>query len=866
MSWRDGSADGRPARRDTRSPARRDTRSPPRRNPYVPRDRSGPDRDFRPSSTENPRRPSQRTDQNRRDKDERMTQDRTWKDRDPDRSMRNDGERNRRPETRMTGDRERNQRPDTTPPNNRERNRRPDTTPPNNRERDQKRETTSSNDREKDEKSKTTPSQKPDVPEKPQIPTPTPSNGPEKQKKTEPAPKIPDPPQSLVQGVVPEHIRRSVYVLKDYLPIKEREPIIGLEYVMEYRVQIREARVEIKYFCELCEMDSAVVPMLDHLCGYKHRKNYVAKEYPFVLRALFSSKEDRALFMRRMAVEIEEEDGVKMYKNDPIVRMVPMMNVKSTEAKKSKRKTRWDPEGERQKKMKQVLKILDSFVIGDEDEAATVTRLLQKVTSVVKFHTDKIKEQSLFPVKVARAQNVATTFVKNAIRARLAEQNIFPLLELGNISLHTLGRPFHPDDLKPMRTLNATLAQRLQGPPLIKAKPNPQMPLPQANTDVEIDETDEDIEFFKQLVALLELLPEDPTTTTTTTSSKMDSEILLLQSFLRDNANLENAPANQLMQAVPLTQNLASMGNVTPFQQLNIAAATNPAAVAQFTPNVLMPMAPVVQNPTLVENAQADQNLLLQMVELLQGKNPIVNTSLLENQNLQKRECIETVNRSAVMVEPTAHRPPFMDTLVTTSRGNEGFGFERPMAGKFENTNKRQYDDSDKSAGYRSNEPKRNLFADMSSNTGVRKRKWDVPFFIPKKGENRAEQAPFTRVSLPPPNIQRLENERLQGIGYERDLRPDYRSHEARPNFGGLGSRPLDDPAWAGRERDMPFGKRAKLDSGFATTRNADWGGRYPEERGSIDTGAPNLSADLLKMIRGKDLYTVSAILSGYTK
>lgn len=54
--------------------------------------------------------------------------------------------------------------------------------------------------------------------------------------------------------------------------------------------------------------------------------------------------------MRRMAVEIEEEDGIKMYKSDPVVRMVPMMNVKSTEAKKSKRKTRWDTEGERQKK------------------------------------------------------------------------------------------------------------------------------------------------------------------------------------------------------------------------------------------------------------------------------------------------------------------------------------------------------------------------------------------------------------------------------------------------------------------------------------------------------------------------------------
>lgn len=261
---------------------------------------------------ENPRRPFQRADQNRRDQDDRRTRDRTWKDRDPDRSMRNDRERNRRPDTAVIGDRERNRRPDTMLSNDRERNR--------------KRETTSSNDREKDRKAETMPSRKPGVPEKPQIPEPAPSNDQEKQKKPEPAPsnvpKKPDPPQNLVQGVVPEHIRRSVYLLKDYLPIKEREPIIGLEYILEYRVQIREARVEIKYFCELCEMDSGVVPMLDHLCGFKHRKMFVAKEYPFVLKALFSCKEDRALFMRRMAVEIEEEDGIKMYKSDPVVRMV----------------------------------------------------------------------------------------------------------------------------------------------------------------------------------------------------------------------------------------------------------------------------------------------------------------------------------------------------------------------------------------------------------------------------------------------------------------------------------------------------------------------------------------------------------------
>lgn len=151
--------------------------------------------------------------------------------------------------------------------------------------------------------------------DKEKTPDPTTKNVPDIEKKPDPAP-------VGVPGMVPDHIRRSLTVLQDYINTKEREPLIGLEYILEYHVQVRFDKMDIKYYCEICEMDSSVIPMVDHVCGFKHRKLYVAKEYPYVLKALFKVKEDKAVFMRRIAMEIEQEEGIKMYKTDYLIRMV----------------------------------------------------------------------------------------------------------------------------------------------------------------------------------------------------------------------------------------------------------------------------------------------------------------------------------------------------------------------------------------------------------------------------------------------------------------------------------------------------------------------------------------------------------------
>lgn len=124
-------------------------------------------------------------------------------------------------------------------------------------------------------------------------------------------------------ATIPEHIRQSVFVLKDYIHRTDREPVIGLEYVMEYKLQVRPGtNIETKYFCEICEMDSDLVTMMEHLNCHRHRKLYLMKAFPYVLKAPSNNLEDRAQYIRRMAMEIERVEGTKMYKSDSTIRTV----------------------------------------------------------------------------------------------------------------------------------------------------------------------------------------------------------------------------------------------------------------------------------------------------------------------------------------------------------------------------------------------------------------------------------------------------------------------------------------------------------------------------------------------------------------
>ncbi|KAM5170726.1 uncharacterized protein ACMZJ9_003604 [Mantella aurantiaca] len=578
--------------------------------------------------------------------------------------------------------------------------------------------------------------------------------------------------------IIPDHIRRSVFLLKDYLHRADREPIIGLEQVVEYRLQTAPGKTDVKYYCEVCDSDGDLVAMMEHLTCYRHRKLSLMKAYPYVLKAPSGGKEDRTQFMKRMATEIEQEEGTKMYKMDPTVRTVPMM--KSREKKKSKQKTRWNYEGDRQSRMKKALEYLESFDIDNDDEATTVTRLTEKLIAELKFHSDKLKEEALFPAKVARAKDVAMSIMQNAPRGR-AQKN--PLLK-GPPE----GRPGPPqaDHDKPYWTPHPAFPDMENAPTDLMAKQG---------------EQPDESKFFNKLKSLLSVLPQN---SAPADSSQMKSKLLMLKSLLLDKkASQANASGNQLMHGgAPLAPDTASMSNPSLNQQMGMG---------QFGQNFMG------------ENVPGEQNSLIQMAALLQNSQMNPNVFMSDNQNFQNMEFMDMGNSSVMPMDQMGYQEPYVKQQLgfDNIQSSEDFGYDGRMAGNFGNNSTSQYE------GY------------------------------------AAEPAPYTRVSLSP-SIQRSGEERFRDDGHRRDSRRDRRPDDARPGYGGR--RSFEEPAWAEKERDTCYGKRVKLDGDRRRSHSSERGRRRRDGEDGGGSKGPNLSIDLLKRIRGKDLFTVSAILSEYSE
>ncbi|XP_066449056.1 uncharacterized protein [Eleutherodactylus coqui] len=136
-------------------------------------------------------------------------------------------------------------------------------------------------------------------------------------------------------GAEPDNGEDNATKLKDFISIAEREPLIGMEYVTEYRLKTKNNLLQIQYYCELCDCSTDIESTMLHLAGANHQKRYLAKEYPYVISAQAKSKEELSKFIKRMAVEIEREEGTKLYKSDPEVRMEIMTTVNKGEEQKN---------------------------------------------------------------------------------------------------------------------------------------------------------------------------------------------------------------------------------------------------------------------------------------------------------------------------------------------------------------------------------------------------------------------------------------------------------------------------------------------------------------------------------------------------
>uniref|UniRef100_A0A8C3R4R6 C2H2-type domain-containing protein n=1 Tax=Cyanoderma ruficeps TaxID=181631 RepID=A0A8C3R4R6_9PASS len=169
--------------------------------------------------------------------------------------------------------------------------------------------------------------------------------------------------------------------LKDFMNDPRREePLIGLEHVVEMRF---EGRKEPRYECRLCGCNTEVAPMIEHLSGYKHRREYISKEFPDKMRQRPTDiKKCKVSFLRRIAEELEETEGLKMYQIEGFER--PAI---SAPLKKEAR-LEDDYENDPVRKQK-ALEFLETFHITSDSEATLVVHITQELMEALKAFCEK---------------------------------------------------------------------------------------------------------------------------------------------------------------------------------------------------------------------------------------------------------------------------------------------------------------------------------------------------------------------------------------------------------------------------------------------------------------------------------------------
>ncbi|XP_019364719.1 PREDICTED: uncharacterized protein LOC109291933 isoform X1 [Gavialis gangeticus] len=182
---------------------------------------------------------------------------------------------------------------------------------------------------------------------------------------------------------VKRKLTKDITCLKDFMQDPKREePLVGLEHVVEIRFA---GRREPHYECKLCDFNTQMAPMIEHLSGYKHRRAYVAKEYPDKIKKnMPAMKEDKVSFFRRIAREIEKTEGLKMFKTEGYTRP----STSSSSKKKARWETSYKPENDPVWK-ERALQFLETFRITSDSEATQVVSITQNLTEALRAFCEK---------------------------------------------------------------------------------------------------------------------------------------------------------------------------------------------------------------------------------------------------------------------------------------------------------------------------------------------------------------------------------------------------------------------------------------------------------------------------------------------
>ncbi|XP_039911375.1 uncharacterized protein LOC120748723 isoform X2 [Hirundo rustica] len=177
--------------------------------------------------------------------------------------------------------------------------------------------------------------------------------------------------------------RGNITSLKDFMnDPKREEPLIGLEHVVEIRF---EGRREPRYECRLCGYNTEVAPMIEHLSGYKHRREYICKEFPDKMRRRPTDiKKCKISFLRQIAEELEKSEGLKMYQIEGYARPATSSPLKE----KARLEDDYKHENDPVRKQK-ALEFLETFHITSDSEATLVVHITQELVEALKAFCEK---------------------------------------------------------------------------------------------------------------------------------------------------------------------------------------------------------------------------------------------------------------------------------------------------------------------------------------------------------------------------------------------------------------------------------------------------------------------------------------------
>ncbi|XP_073443913.1 uncharacterized protein [Dendrobates tinctorius] len=727
--------------------------------------------------------------------------------------------------------------------------------------------------------------------------------------------------------VIPESCGRIIAKLKDYMSRRDREPLIGLEYVLEYNTKTITNQIEPKYFCELCECDLELDPMVEHLAGFGHRKLYLAKEYPYVLKAQSSSKEDPSKFIRRMALEIEREEGTKMYLVDSSIWPDTMMTLRTAD-RRMRKKSRWSDEKNDETRMKKALAYLESFEIDSEIEATTVTRLCEKLTANLKFYSTNAMQVALFPSRVAKAQDVAMSLVKNVANQRsrmhnanqMNSQSNMPSKKkkkksksspLGNPNLETIGErqssfpgnnstvqnmPLPPPyQQAPQNTFNPSINAKpnLLGPPVYQQAPqnafvppmnaNQNMPsaqpyqlawkktfvplnsnqavpggftpkeneTPQKADSSSVKNTSEDdAQFFKKLVSLLEAIPQN---SPVSESTQPNSKLQMLKSLLLSKKNEEQEQANQKMmtQIASLVKDTITAQSANLNQQLMMLMATQKNAMVMQTASLNNSlMAPMPLNNSVMNTSGLVSGGVQNVGNMPMNMNP-----MMPYQNFGTQVYGQMGEMAPKSMNPNAYQvpPPEMQNYPSTSQTinsqptshSLNYGYGNSMGDSYTS----QHGGIANSITAVQSEQTCIPYTNVGDKPSVYDKQWDNSYgnssqvVDPKYGG--LKKKPYSSIDLPPSSSQTQHNDYY-------NTRGELGREESRPQKS---LRSYNSPGWDDQEGDIPYIKRARLEDHT-----------NEESLNSLGINTAGMPEELLKRIRGKDLFTVSAILSEYSE